>query len=63
MFLTDPPKSGAVKIWNAISGLRATCRERRGKTMLLISSLLPAGVTTAYRKAVCDSGGIAANLN
>lgn len=43
--------------------LKGSCRERRGKTMLLISSLLPAGVTTAYRKAVCDSGGIAANLN
>lgn len=29
--------------------------------MLLISSLLPAGVTTAYRKAICGSGRMAAN--
>lgn len=43
--------------------LKGNCRERRGKSMLLISSLLPAGVTTAYRKAVCDSGRRAANLN
>lgn len=43
--------------------LKGNYRERRGETMLLVSSLLPAGVTTAYRKAVCDSGRIAANLN